>query len=74
VLNVDRKRDAVTIKFAEAATIEPERLARFVAQTKGAQFTPGGVLKFNLKSTQPQAVIEQVGSLLRELSAEAVRV
>jgi len=27
-----------------------------------------------LKSTQPQAVIEQVGSLLRELSAEAVRV
>ncbi len=73
VLNVDRKRDVVTIKFTEAATIEPERLARFVAQTKGAQFTPGGVLKFNLKSTQPQAVIEQVRSLLRELSAEAVQ-
>jgi transcription-repair coupling factor (superfamily II helicase) len=70
VLNVDRKRDAVTIKFTDEAAIEPEKLARFVAQTKGAQFTPGGVLKFNLKSTQPQAVIEQVGGLLRELGAE----
>ncbi|HLZ00435.1 MAG TPA: transcription-repair coupling factor [Candidatus Angelobacter sp.] len=70
VLNIDRKREAMTIKFAEQASIEPERLARFVAQTKGAQFTPGGVLKFNLQSTRPEAVIEQVGGLLRELSAE----
>jgi transcription-repair coupling factor (superfamily II helicase) len=74
VLNADRKRDTVTIKFAEQAAIDPERLARFVAQTKGAQFTPGGVLKFNLKSTQPEAVIEQLSALLQELSAEPVQV
>jgi hypothetical protein len=60
VLAVDRKRDSVTIKFTEQAAIEPERLARFVAQSKGAQFSPGGVLKFNLKSTQPEAVIDQL--------------
>ncbi|MBZ5521345.1 MAG: transcription-repair coupling factor [Acidobacteriia bacterium] len=68
VLNIDRKRDGVTIKFTEQAQIDPEKLARFVAQTKGAQFSPGGVLKFNLSSTQPQAVMEQVGGVLRGLS------
>jgi transcription-repair coupling factor (superfamily II helicase) len=72
VLAVDRKRDSVTIKFTEQAAIEPERLARFVAQSKGAQFSPGGVLKFNLKSTQPEAVIDQLNGLLRELSPEVV--
>jgi transcription-repair coupling factor (superfamily II helicase) len=70
VLAVDRKRDSVTIKFTEQAAIEPERLARFVAQSKGAQFSPGGVLKFNIKSTQPEAVIDQLNGLLRELSPE----
>ena len=74
VLTVDRKRDVVTIKFTEQATVDPERLARFVAQNKGAQFSPGGVLKFNLKSTQPELVIYQLSALLRELSAEALKV
>ena len=68
VLNIDRKRDGVTIKFTEQAQIDPEKLARFVAQTKGAQFSPGGVLKFSLTSIQPRAVMEQVGELLRGLS------
>jgi len=74
VLTLDRKRDVVTIKFTEQATVDPERLARFVAQSKGAQFSPGGVLKFNLKSTEPELIIYQLGGLLRELSAEAVKV
>jgi len=30
------------------------------------------VLKFTLKSTQPEPLMEQVSGLLRELSAEAV--
>ena len=72
VLAIDRKRDSVTIKFTEQATIEPERLARFVAQSRSAQFSPGGVLKFNIKSMQPEAVIDQINGLLRELSPEVV--
>jgi transcription-repair coupling factor (superfamily II helicase) len=72
VLSIDRRRDSVTIKFTEQAQVEPERLARFVAQTRGAQFSPGGVLKFNLKSTQPPEIIDQINGLLRELSPEAV--
>ncbi|HET6936004.1 MAG TPA: transcription-repair coupling factor [Candidatus Angelobacter sp.] len=72
VLAIDRKRDVVTIKFMEDAKIEPERLAAFVARNRGAQFSPGGVLKFNLKSTQPEAIIEQLSGLLLELSPEVV--
>ena len=72
VLAIDRKRDSVTIKFTEQAAIEPERLAHFVAQARGAQFSPGGVLKFSLKSTQPEELIDQLNGLLRELSPEVV--
>jgi transcription-repair coupling factor (superfamily II helicase) len=74
VLTMDRKRDSITIKFTEEASVEPERLARFVAQTRGAQFSPGGVLKFTLKSTQPEAIIDQLHGLLHELSAETAKV
>jgi transcription-repair coupling factor (superfamily II helicase) len=74
VLAVDRKRDSVTIKFTEQAQVDPERLARFVASTRGAQFSPGGVLKFTLQSTQPEAIIDQLNGLLRELSAETAKV
>lgn len=38
----------------------------------GWQFSAGGVLKFNLKGTQPEDVIEQLQGLLRELSPEIV--
>ncbi len=72
VLTIDRKRESVTIKFTETAQIEPERLAQFVARSRGSQFSPGGVLKFNLKGTQPEDVIEQLQALLRELSPEVV--
>src|SRR5215510_11821009 len=72
VTNIDRKRDSITIKFTEQAAVDPERLARFVAQNRNAQFTPGGVLRFTVKSTQPEALMEQVSGLLRELSDEPV--
>ena len=74
VLAIDRKRDTVTVKFTEQASIDPERLTRFVAQTRGAQFSPGGILKFTLKSTQPETIIDQLNGLLRELSAETAKV
>jgi transcription-repair coupling factor (superfamily II helicase) len=72
VLAIDRKRDSATIKFTEQAQVDPERLAGFVAQSRGAQFSPGGVLKFHLKSTQAEQIVDQVNGLLRELSPETV--
>jgi transcription-repair coupling factor (superfamily II helicase) len=74
VLAVDRKRDSVTLKFTEQAQVDPERLARFVAGSRGAQFSPGGALKFNLNSTQPEAIIDQINGLLRDLSPETAKV
>ncbi|HMF91485.1 MAG TPA: transcription-repair coupling factor [Candidatus Angelobacter sp.] len=74
VLAVDRKRDSVTLKFTEQAQVDPERLARFVAGSRGAQFSPGGTLKFNLNSTQPEAIIDQINGLLRDLSPETAKV
>jgi transcription-repair coupling factor (superfamily II helicase) len=67
VAAIERRRDSVQVKFAQDAAIEPERLARFVAGEPGAQFTPAGVLKFSLHSTQPEEVLARLRSLLTGL-------
>jgi len=74
VLGIDRKRDVVQIRFSENASVDPERLARFVASTRGAQFSPGGLLKFSLKSTDAELALFQISSLLRDLAGEPAKV
>src|SRR5437868_2213739 len=69
VLAIDRKRDQVSIKFRQNATIDPERLARFVAGNRGSQFTPDGLLKFSLKEVSASDVLQQLQGLLEELAA-----
>jgi len=68
VVGIDRKRDQATIRFRENATIEPERLARFVSSQKGAQFTPAGILKFSLKATKADEVLLQLRELIEQLA------
>src|SRR4051812_34808693 len=68
VISIERKRDLVSVKFAESAEIDPAKLAQFVASNRGAQFSPGGTLKFILKSTSADAVIAQIAELLRQLA------
>ncbi len=65
---IERKRDQVSVRFNANAAIDPERLARFVAGQKGAQFTPAGVLKFALKSTAAEEILGGLKRLLAELS------
>jgi len=72
VSQIERKREAVSIRFTEKAAVEPERLARFVASEAGSQFTPAGILKFTLKEKQPEQVLGRLKSLLGELAGEAV--
>ena len=62
------------IRFSEQANVDPVRLAQFVASTKGAQFSPGGLLKFALKSTDAELALFQITSLLQHLAGEPVRV
>ena len=70
VSQIERRREAVNIRFTEKATVDPERLAQFVAGEAGRQFTPAGILKFSLKEKQPEQVLEKLKALLQELAGE----
>ena len=60
----------MTIRFTPEAAVDPEKLAHFVAGQPGAQFSPSGVLKFSLKATQAEEVLERLKRLLEELAGE----
>jgi transcription-repair coupling factor (superfamily II helicase) len=70
VVQIERRREAVSIRFTEKASVDPERLAQFVSDEKGSQFTPAGVLKFSLKEKQPEQVLVRLKSLLEQLAGE----
>ena len=70
VAQIERRREAVSIRFTESASVDPERLARFVAGEPGSQFTPAGVLKFTLKEKQPEQVLTRLKALLEQLAGE----
>jgi transcription-repair coupling factor (superfamily II helicase) len=65
---IERKRDQISIKFRQTATVDPERLARFVASQRGTQFTPDGTLKFVQKATAAAEVLSNLRILLEELA------
>jgi transcription-repair coupling factor (superfamily II helicase) len=67
---IERKRDSVTFKFRQNAAVDPERLARFVSTQRGAQFTPDGMLKFILKATAADEVLQALRSVLEQLASE----
>jgi transcription-repair coupling factor (superfamily II helicase) len=65
---IERKRDSVTFKFRQNASVDPEQLARFVAAQRGAQFTPDGMLKFVLKATAADQVLRALRTILEQLA------
>ncbi len=67
---IERKRDAVTLKFRQNAAVDPEQLARFVSAQRGAQFTPDGMLKFALKATSADEVLRALRTVLEQLASE----
>ena len=72
VTRVERKRDLVNVNFTQNAAVEPEKLARFVSTQRGAQFTPGGTLKFFVKgATQAEDVLARIRAVLEELTGAA---
>jgi transcription-repair coupling factor (superfamily II helicase) len=54
---VDRRGGALNLKFHETARIDPERLMNLVRETRGAQFTPAGVLRLPVDGTQNAAAL-----------------
>jgi transcription-repair coupling factor (superfamily II helicase) len=71
VVGIDRKRDQISIRFRENASVDPGRLAGFVSSQKAAQFTPAGVLKFALKNLRAEEVLSELQSLLEQLTGAA---
>ena len=74
VVAIDRKRDSVTFKFRQNASVDPEQLAHFVAGQRGAQFTPDGLLKFVLKATSAEEVLRALRSVLEQLAVKETSV
>ncbi len=71
-INVERKHDLVNIKFKQSATIDPGKLAQFVASQRGAKFTPDGTLKFTLTATAPEQVMSSIRAVLEQLTSAEV--
>jgi len=74
VMAIDRKRDSVTFKFRQNASVDPEQLAHFVAGQRGAQFTPDGLLKFVLKATSAEDVLRALRTVLEQLAVKETSV
>jgi len=70
VAGIDRHRDTVNVKFGENPAIDPEKLMRFVATKKGANFSPQGVLKFTLVATSADQVLGAMRTTLEGLAAQ----
>ncbi|MBO0797830.1 MAG: hypothetical protein J2P31_03330, partial [Blastocatellia bacterium] len=56
IVSIDRAGNSLTIKLAEKARIEPDRLVRFLAENRAASFSPSGVLKVKLRLEDPDAL------------------
>lgn len=61
----DRRHNVLNIKFHKETRVDPARLMNIVHQTKGAQFTPAGVLLLPLEANAGSA-----GDILRFLAGK----
>ena len=72
VMQIERKRDLVSIRFDGKAEVDAEKLAQFVASHRGTQFTPQGILKFTIKSNQADEVLESLRQVLENIASASV--
>jgi transcription-repair coupling factor (superfamily II helicase) len=68
VTAIERKRDLVSVRFRQDAPVDPGKLASFVSSQRGAQFLPDGTLKFLAKGLDAKELLEQLQTLLGNLS------
>jgi transcription-repair coupling factor (superfamily II helicase) len=71
-VQIERKRDLVSIRFNEKAEVDAGKLAQFVARNRGSQFTPQGVLKFSLSSNRADEVLDRLRQVLQEIAGAPV--
>ena len=67
---IDRRHSLVSIKFHTATRVDPQRLMNVVSKTRGAQFTPAGVLLLPLDGqTGAAEILKFLGEKLKQLTA-----
>ena len=65
---IDRRHALLNVKFHQETHIDPARLMDLVSHTRGAQFTPAGVLILPLDgATAPGDVLEFLRQRLEQL-------
>ncbi|MGO9636338.1 MAG: transcription-repair coupling factor [Terracidiphilus sp.] len=76
IVQVDRKRGELHIRFRENAVIDPRQLMRLVERNakRGSQFTPQGVLKYPLVAARSDEVLLEIHELLADLQPAPAKV
>jgi transcription-repair coupling factor (superfamily II helicase) len=64
---IDRRHSVISVKFHKETRVDPARLMGIVSKTKGAQFTPAGVLILPLDGTGASGAGEILGFLSERL-------
>ena len=65
---IDRRHSLVSIKFHTATRVDPQRLMQIVSKTRGAQFTPAGVLLLPLDGqTGAGEILKYLAEKLKQL-------
>ena len=68
VEHIDRRQGVLNVKFHAESKVDPARLMALVGATRGAQFTPAGVLRLPLDGlTTPARILEFLKLRLAEL-------
>jgi len=65
IISIDREGDKLSIKFAEKARVNPDKLIAFVSSGVGS-LTPAGVLRMPVESDD-EAIFKEVRDLLDRL-------
>ena len=66
--HVDRRQGVLNVKFHGESKVDPAKLMALVSSSKGAQFTPAGVLLLPLDgSTSPAEVLDFLKQRLADL-------
>jgi transcription-repair coupling factor (superfamily II helicase) len=66
--NVERRQGMLNVKFHQDSKVDPQRLMGLVSATKGAQFTPAGVLRIPVDgASAPADVLERLKQALAQL-------
>jgi len=68
---IDRRHNLLNIKFHKETRVDPARLMNLVSRTRGAQFTPAGVLLLPIEATSAGEILTALEGRLAQLQPPA---